>query len=123
MEPPAPESGVGCRSLAIATAVLLGVASAEVALGLWLALSTPPIAEPLGFALYGAGAPVSAGFAAAFGELPLAPFTDVIVWLVVAVGVARVSERLQRPLLHILGVVLGLAVVYGALVSLLIERV
>lgn len=80
------------------------------------------IAQQLGFALYGAGAPVSGIFAAVAGELPLAPFTDIVIWLVLAVSAAKVSERRELPLRRVLGMVIGAAISLGVVVSFLIER-
>lgn len=117
------EQGIGCRTLTIAASVLIGVAALEVAAGLWLSLSTPPIAERLGFTLYAAGAPVSAAFAAIAGELPLAPFTDVIVWMVIAALIGRSVERSGSHLWRPIGVTVVVSLLYGAGISSLIERV
>ncbi len=123
MTGPAAAPGVGCRNVVVAVGWLIGLAAIEVALGLWLALSTPPIAERVGFALYAAGAPVSAGFAAVAGELPLAPFTDAIVWLVAGVGTASWHERTGTRLSRLLAAVAAVALVYGVAISGLIARV
>ncbi len=95
----------------------------SVSTGLWLALADDPSpwAERVGLALYVAGAPVSGVFAALVGELPLAPFTDVIVWLVAGGLIARRAET--RPLARPLVAVVAAALVFGAALSQLIERV
>lgn len=91
--------------------------------GLWLALDDTPSfwEERIGLALYVAGAPISGIFAALVGNLPLAPFTDIIVWLVAAGLIARRVDRSPpvRPLL----LTIGASLVFGGLVSQLIERV
>lgn len=130
--PPSPDGmseetagdGIGCRLLALAFAILATGAAAAIILGLTLALDDrcTGVCERAGFALYGAGAPVSALFAVAAGELPVAPFTDVIVWLLAAAGAARLVERRGRRLGRVLGAIAGAAAVYGVAVSFLIER-
>lgn len=120
---PKPEPALGCRTLAVAAGVLLGFGIVATALGLVLALGDGGrLVQQVGFALYGAGAPVSGLFAAIAGELPLAPFTDVVVWLVLAALATRTSERHDLPLGRVLGLVLGAATVLGVAVSFLIER-
>jgi hypothetical protein len=57
------------------------------------------------------------------GELPLAPFTDAVVWLVLAVAVVRISEQRRQPLAPMLALVIAGASVLGLVVSFLIERV
>ena len=120
---PSPEQGLGCRSLAVSAGVLIGFGIVSTVLGLTLALGDGPRGtQQIGFAFYGAGAPVSGIFAAVAGELPLAPFTDVVVWLVAAVGAVSVAERRQVPLRRVLASILGVAGVIGVAVSFLIER-
>ena len=93
------------------------------AIGLVLALGDGGrLVQQTGFALYGAGAPVSGIFAAIAGELPVAPFTDIVVWLILAVVAARASERSRLPLSRVLGLVVAGALVLGVVVSFLIER-
>jgi hypothetical protein len=121
---PSPDQeGLGCRTLAVSAGVLVAFGVLATASGLALALGdTPAIAQQVGFALYGAGAPISGLFAAIAGELPLAPFTDLIAWLVLAVLATRISERGSVPLSRVLGVILACACVLGIVVSFLIER-
>lgn len=117
------QEGLGCRTLAVSAGVLITFGVLATASGLVLALGdTPAIVQQIGFALYGAGAPISGLFAAIAGELPLAPFTDLIVWLVLAVVATRISERGSATLSRILGVIIACAGVLGIVVSFLIER-
>jgi hypothetical protein len=93
------------------------------ALGLVLALGDGGrLVQQTGFALYGAGAPVSGVFAAIAGDLPVAPFTDIVLWLVLAVGAAHLSERRTIALGRVLGFVIAGALTLGVVVSFLIER-
>lgn len=117
------DDGLGCRTLAVAAGALIAFGVLATATGLALALGDGGrLTQQVGFALYGAGAPISGLFAAVAGELPLAPLTDVVVWLVLAVVAARISERRAIPLPRILLVVLAGAMTLGTIVSFLIER-
>ena len=104
--------------------MLIGFAVIATSLGLWLALGDGSrTTQQVGFALYGAGAPISGVFAAAAGDLPLAPFTDVILWLVAAAAATSIAERRRIPLRTVLSAILGIAAVVGVMISFLIERV
>ena len=117
------EPGLGCRTLAVSAGVLLAFGTAATVAGLVLALGEGGrITQQIGFALYAAGAPVSGVFAAVAGELPLAPFTDVVVWLVLAVFATKASERRVLSTGRVLGLVIGAALSLGVVVSFLIER-
>lgn len=120
-----PEAGLGCRTLVTTLGVLLVFAVASVAMGLAIALGDDVgrLGERIGFTLYGAGAPISALFAAIAGELPLAPLTDVIVWIVAAAGTTRLTERRGIPMARSIALVIAMALVYGVVVSSFIERV
>jgi hypothetical protein len=122
--PPSPDDeGLGCRTLAVSAGVLIAFGVLATAAGLVLALAdTSPLVQQIGFGLYGAGAPISGLFAAIAGELPLAPFTDLIAWLVLAVLATRVSEGKSIALFRVLGVILACACTLGIIVSFLIER-
>lgn len=117
------DEGLGCRALAVSAGVLIAFGVIATSIGLLLALGDGGrLTQQLGFALYGAGAPVSGIFAAIAGELPLAPFTDIIIWLVLAVVATRAGERLRVPIGRVLGVVISAALTLGLVVSFLIER-
>ncbi len=118
------DAGIGCKPFAIALGALVGFAVLAVSVGLSLALSDAPgvVAERVGLALYVAGAPISGVFSALVGQLPLAPFSDVIVWLVAAGLVARASEK-GRSLGRLLAMTIGVAIVFGVVVSQAIERI
>lgn len=116
--------GFGCRLLSFAFVLLATGAAAAIILGLTLALDDgcTGLCEQAGFALYGAGAPISALFAVVTGELPLAPFTDVLVWLLASAWVTRRVERRGRSLGRLVAAIAGAALAYGVAVSFLIER-
>lgn len=92
---------------------------------MWLLLSPDCLGgcERLALVLYAAGAPVSGLFSALAGDLPLAYLTDLLVWLAVAVGAARLVER--RPLAgwQVAGAAMAVALLYGGVISTLIQRV
>jgi hypothetical protein len=109
--------------LAVSAGVLIAFGVVATASGLVLALGDGSrLTQQIGFAFYGAGAPISAIFAAIAGDLPLAPFTDVVMWLVLAVLAVRISERRVIPVGRVLGFVIAAAAVLGLVVSFLIER-
>lgn len=114
--------GVGCRTLLKAVAALVGFAVAAVAAGLALILGDDPspTAETLGLTLYAAGAPVSGMFAAIAGDLPLTLYLDLLVWVLAGAGVTRMTER-GRSLWVLVATVFGVALVYGFVISTLVE--
>lgn len=115
--------GIGCRALAVSAGVLIAFGVVATGVGLVLALGDGGrVTQQIGFGFYGAGAPISGIFAAIAGELPLAPFTDVVVWLVLAVFAARASDRRDVPLGRVLAAIVAGAGVLGLVVSFLIER-
>lgn len=79
--------------------------------------------ETLGLTLTYAGLPVSALIGVIFGELPLAWPLDITFWVVVGFGLARLAARRGRPVtaLAMFGVLLAL--VYGLVLSSLVELV
>jgi len=119
------DDGLGCRTLTVALAVLVGFAVAATATGLSLALGSAPgpTAERIGFLLYGAGAPVSALFAMIAGELPLAPLTDLVVWVAAAVAATRIADRRGTPIWKPLTVIVGASVAWGVVASSALERI
>ena len=120
-----PGPGVGCRPLATILGSVLGFAAGAALLGLALIGDSGCLGtcERVGFALYGAGLPVSAAFsAAAGGALVVAYLTDVIVWATASVGMAKLVERRMLSVTRAVVLVIAAAAVYGLLVSGLIER-
>ncbi len=117
--------GVGCRTIAVALAVLAVFAVVSVSVGLYLVLGAgcSGACERLGFTLYAAGAPVSGLFAAVAGELPLAWMTDLGLWIVVSVGAARLVERRRLRAGRVTASIIGIALVYGAAVGSFLERI
>jgi hypothetical protein len=121
-----PEAGVGCRPLATILGVILGIAGGAALVGLSLIGDATCVGtcERVGFALYGAGLPVSAAFsAAAGGDLVVAYLTDIIVWAAASVGMARLVERRVLLPSRAIALVMAAATIYGLVISGLIERV
>ncbi|MDX1449144.1 MAG: hypothetical protein R3246_08795 [Acidimicrobiia bacterium] len=107
----------------MAAGALVAFGIVATAVGLVLALGDGGrVVQQVGFAFYAAGAPVSGLFAALAGDLPLAPFTDIVVWLALAVGTVRISERRGVPIGRVLAGVIAFAACFGVVVSFLIER-
>lgn len=115
-----PEAGVGCRPVVVLFAVIFAFAAAALGGGLALTLSCTGACARFGLVLYAAGGPVSGLFAVLAGELPIAWPLDLTVWIVVAIALAR---RFPGRTARTLGIVVGAALVYGAVLSALIERV
>jgi len=120
--PPNPQS-TGCRSAAIATGVLVGVAMVFMAIGLALVNDNTCEAgcETLGLTLLYAGLPVSSVFGLVFGDLVLAWPLDITLWVVVGFGLARLSDRRQRGIPGPVLVVVLLALIYGLVLSRFVE--
>jgi hypothetical protein len=122
---PESEAGVGCRSLATVLGALVGFATGAAVTGLALIGNEACVAtcERVGFVAYAAGLPVSAAFSLAGGsDLVVAFFTDIILWMVVAYFLARLIERRRLGALRLVLGTVAVAVLYGALVSLGLER-
>jgi hypothetical protein len=104
---------------------LIGFATGAAITGLALIGNEACVAtcERVGFAAYGAGLPVSAAFSLAGGsDLVVAFFTDIILWMVVAYFLARLIERSRIGVLRLVLGAIAVAVLYGAVVSLGMER-
>jgi len=121
-EPERQPEGVGCKPLLTVTGILLAFAVAAVTIGLSILLSDDVSGglERIGFIAYASGAPVSGLFAALAGGLPLTLYLDVIVWMLVAFAVVRLVERGRSPR-RLIGTVIGVAVVFGIVISSLVE--
>lgn len=113
----------GCRGAAIATAVLVGIGIAFMAIGLTLVNDTSCQAgcERLALTLLYAGLPVSAVFGVVFGDLVLAWPLDITFWVVVGFLVARFAEAKRRRVLGAVLVVVLVAVGYGLVLSSVVE--
>lgn len=113
----------GCRGAAIATAVLVGVAIAFMAIGLTLVndASCRAGCETLAFTLLYAGLPISAVFGVLFGDLVVAWPLDITFWVVTGFLVARFAESRGKRVLGAVLVVVLVALAYGLVLSNLVE--
>ncbi len=122
---PEAEAGVGCRMLSTVFGALLGFAAGAAVTGLTLIGNETCLGfcERAGFVAYAAGLPLSAAFSLAGGsDLVVAFFTDIILWIVLAVFLARLVERRRIAAPGPILVAIAVALAYGALVSLGLER-
>lgn len=113
----------GCRSAAIATALLVGVGLVFMAIGLTLINDTPCDAgcETLALTLLYAGLPVSAVFGVLFGDLVLAWPLDITFWVVVGFVLARWANNRRRSVMGAVLVAVLIALVYGLALSFQVE--
>lgn len=120
---PTRDDGAGCRETAIGTLFLLGFAIVFMVTG--LALSDSPdcqgLCEGLGLTLLYAGGPLSALLGVVFGGVWLAWPLEVTLWVVIGFIIARVAERRSVRVLAVAMVVLGVALVYGLVLSRFVE--
>jgi len=113
----------GCRSTAIAVAILVGTAVVLMAIGLTLVNDTDcsGSCQTLGFTLLYAGLPVSAVFGVVFGDLVVAWPLDVTFWVVISFLLARRADSRGRSVLGMVLAALVLALLYGLVLSLFVE--
>jgi hypothetical protein len=115
--------GIGCRDAALATSFLLGFAIVFFAIGLTTINQgvCTGLCETLGLTLLYAGGPVSALIGIFTDSVIVAWPLDLILWVVLAFGVARFAQnrriRPWGPLLALLGFFLA----YGLVLSQLVE--
>ena len=115
----------GCRDAALATGFLLGSGIALFVIGLTLITrdSCSGLCETLGFTSLYAGGPISAIFGVLTDTVVAAWPLDVTMWVVLGFGVARLKTTRQTPLLGTSLLILLIAVVYGLVLSQLVELV
>ena len=113
----------GCRSAAIATALLVGSALVFMTIGLALVNDTGCVAacETLGITMLYAGLPISAVFGVLFGDLVLAWPLDITFWVVVAFLLARLSDNRRRSVLGVTLLTVVAALAYGLVLSRFVE--
>lgn len=104
------------------TGILLAFAVAAVTLGLSILLQddVSGTMERIGFVAYASGAPVSGLFAALAGGLPLTLYLDVLVWMLAAAGIVRLAQR-GRSTRRLVSAVIAVAIVFGLVISSLVE--
>ncbi len=113
----------GCRSAALATAFLVGLALAFMAVGLTLVNLASCVAacETLALTLLYAGLPISAIFGVIFGDLVVAWPLDITFWVVIGFLLARFTDSRQRSVLGPSLVLVMVALGYGLVLSQLVE--
>ena len=113
----------GCRSAAIAVAVLVGIGLAFMAIGINLVNDSSCRAgcETLALTLLYAGLPVSAVFGVMFGDLVVAWPLDITFWVVVGFLVARLADNRQRRVMGAVLLIVIVALGYGLVLSSLVE--
>lgn len=113
----------GCRTAAISTLALIGVAIVFMVLGLTLVNDTScsGSCETLGFTLLYAGLPISAVFGVLFGDLVVAWPLDITFWVVIGFVLARFSDNRNRNVLGAVLVAVLVALGYGLVLSQFVE--
>ncbi len=113
----------GCRDAALATLLLLGVGIAFFASGLGLINqeTCSGSCEFLGLALLYTGGPISALIGVVTGSVIVAWPLDVMLWVVLGFWCARIGARRNRSSLVYAISILGIAVVYGLVLSQFVE--
>lgn len=113
----------GCRSAAIATALLIGTAVVFMIIGLALVndAGCDGLCETTGLTLLYAGLPISAAIGVGFGDLVLAWPLDITFWVVVGFLLARYTDNRDRNVLGAALLAIVLAVLYGLVLSSFVE--
>lgn len=113
----------GCRETALATSVLVGLGLVFMAVGLTIARQDgcQGSCETVGLTLLYAGAPISAAFGVFFDGLVLAWPLDITFWVTTGFLITRWATKRARPVLTPVVVLLILALLYGLVLSQLVE--
>jgi hypothetical protein len=113
----------GCRSAAIATALLIGTAVVFMILGLVFVndATCDGWCETLGLTLLYAGLPTSAAIGVVFGDLVLAWPLDITFWVVVGFLLARRADGRGRGVMGAALLALVIALIYGLVLSSFVE--
>ncbi|HEY5891489.1 MAG TPA: hypothetical protein VIW94_12435 [Acidimicrobiia bacterium] len=113
----------GCRDAALASLLLLGVGIAFFASGLGLINqeTCSGSCEFLGLALLYTGGPISALIGVVTGSVIVAWPLDVMLWVVLGFWCARIGATRNRSSLMYAISILGIAVVYGLVLSQFVE--
>lgn len=117
------DDGTGCRDAAVGTLFLLGFAVVFMVTGLTLG-DNPDcqgVCEATALTLLYAGGPLSALLGVVFGGVWLAWPLEVTLWVVIGFLTARVAARRSVRVLAAAMVVLAVALVYGLVLSSLVE--
>ena len=120
---PAKTQAAGCRSAAIATALLVGTAIVFMVIGLALVndRSCEALCQDLGFTLLYAGTPISAIFGVVFGDLVVAWPLDITMWVVLGFLLAKYADNRGRSVLGPALLAIVIALIYGLVLSRFVE--
>ena len=115
--------GIGCRDAALATIFLLGFGIVFFAIGLTTINRAvcAGVCETLGLTLLYAGGPVSALIGIFTDSVIVAWPLDLILWVVLGFAVARFAQDRSRSLWGPLLTLLAFFLVYGLVLSQLVE--
>lgn len=114
----------GCRNAALAAGILVAVCLAFIAIGIPLVTSADcvDVCRTASETILFAGTPISAIFNMVFGgDLVVAWPLEVTLWVVIGFALARFAENRGRSVLGPVMVTLGLALVYGLVLSTQVE--
>lgn len=113
----------GCRDAAFSTILLLGVGIALFVSGLAMINqeSCTGACEFFGLAMLYAGGPVSAAIGALTDSVIVAWPLEVMLWVVLGFWCARRGSTTGRPALRYAISILGIALVYGLVLSQFVE--
>ena len=113
----------GCRDAAVATLFLLGFAVVFMITGLAMSQSVDcqGLCETAALTLLYAGGPLSALLGVIFGSLWVAWPLEITLWVIIGFGTARLAARRSLGVLGPVTLILGLALLYGLVLSQLVE--
>lgn len=105
------------------TVFLLGFAIVFMVVGLGLSNQEAcrGLCETFALTLLYAGGPISAVLGVVFGGIWVAWPLEITIWVVIGFAIARFSARRSRGVLGVAIVVLGLALIYGLVLSQFVE--
>lgn len=117
------EDAPGCRDATIATVFLLAFAISLFAIGLTLVNGEDcdGLCETAGLTALYAGGPISALFGIFTDTVVIAWPLDTTLWVVVGFWAARLSTRRESATLPIAVLFIGLALIYGLVLSQFVE--
>lgn len=113
----------GCRDTSVATSFLLGLAVVFMTVGLTMTRQGPcsGVCETVGLTLLYAGGPISAIFGVLLGGLTLAWPLDITFWVATGFLTAKWAGARGRSALGIALVIALIALLYGLVLSQLVE--
>lgn len=121
--PVAKENEAGCRNAAIATTLLLSLAITFMAAGLAL-IPTPGCSgscETAALTLLFAGGPIGAVMSVVFEDIFVVWPLEITLWVVIGFFLARRSNARKTGVLRSALVVVAIALLYGLVLSRLVE--